>query len=192
MNSNNIAANAADINTNQLPWAQNRHLIHQALFVGSTSTSVGSSLWKRDNGWGMQKVCPQWVLAWTSANPVQLLCTKQHNSQKLSTNPLPWAQNRHLIHQALFVGSTSTSVGSSLWQRDMQKVCLMGSGLDFSINLVQLLCNITARQSAPTHSHSWHRIGISSIKHCLLGPQAQVWEVLYGRGTIVGSCRRFA
>jgi hypothetical protein len=66
--------NSQTISTNPLPSAQNRHLIYQALFVGLTITRAGNSLWQRDNGWKMQSVRPQWVLAWTSANLVQLLC----------------------------------------------------------------------------------------------------------------------
>jgi hypothetical protein len=102
--------NSQTISTNPLPFlAQNRHLIHQALFVGSASTSVGSSLWQRDNGWVMQKVCLMgFGLDFSKSCPTFM---QQHNSQKLITNPLPWAHmsenqiitNRHYYAQFLLL-----------------------------------------------------------------------------------------
>jgi ABC-type tungstate transport system permease subunit len=44
------------------------------------------------HGWGMQKVCPQWVLAWTSANLVQLLCS----SNMTARNSAPTHSHGHI------------------------------------------------------------------------------------------------
>jgi hypothetical protein len=63
---------------------------------------------------------------------------------------------------------------------------IMGFGLDFSKSCPTFMQHNSKKLR--TNSLPWvHRMGISSIKHCLLGPQAQVWEVLYGRGTMVGA-----
>jgi hypothetical protein len=73
--------------------------------------------------------------------------------------------------------------GRGTWLGHAEGLPTMGFGLDFSKSCPTFMQQQHDSQKLSTNPLPWaHREGISFIKHCLLGPQAQGWEVLYGRG----------